>query len=206
VEICENNSDKTEAREGEEMWFQILKQFYNMLTSVKEKTNDIRRTYFEEFSKKLSGEIKDILEKMCSYVSIQKIIENVTENYKNAEFKEFKKLLLKMLSSYSHQKNILISAKNLLANSVLYNVIELKKINQKGNKYNLYKCDQCSKLFNHIADEAIYIFRCGHKCHIRCSGNEDGDVICIICRRNEIESSVSSTNASLIKPRVSIVI
>jgi hypothetical protein len=203
VEICENNSDKIENSDGQDMWFQILEQLYNMLNSIREKSNEIRKNYFEDLNKRLSSEIKDILEKMCSYVSIQAIITNVTEKYKNAEFNEFKKLLLKMLNSYSHLKNILISAKNLLANSVLYNVKELKKLNQKGCKYNLYKCDQCSKLFNHMSDEGIYVFGCGHKCHIRCTTTIDNDIICIICRKNEIENSVTNPNIrSLIQARV----
>jgi WD40 repeat protein len=205
VEICENNSDKVESPDGEEMWFLILEQLYGMLTKIRESSsaNETRKTYYEELNKRISQDIKDILEKMCSYVSIQKIITNVTEKYKQAEFKEFKKLLLKMLSSYSHLKNILISAKNLLANSILYNVIELKKLNHRGNRYNLYKCDQCSRLFNHMSDEAILVFGCGHKCHMKCVGNDDSDVICNICRRNEIENSVTNPNIrSLIQSRV----
>jgi len=130
----------------------------------------------------------------------------VIENYKQAEFKEFKKVLLKMLSSYSHLKNILISAKNLLANSILYNVIELKKLNQKGNKYNLSKCDQCGKRFNnHILDETILLFGCGHKCHVNCALNVLADKICNICSKNEIENSVTNPNIrSLIESRVII--
>lgn len=208
VDICENNADKVESSDGEEMWFQILEQLYNMLTQIKEAShsNETRKSYYEEINKRISQDIKEILEKMCSYVSIQKIITNVTEKYKQAEFKEFKKLLLKMLSSYSHLKNILISAKSLLANSILYNVIELKKLNHKGNKYSLYKCDQCAKLFNHLSDEAIYVFGCGHKCHIRCAITTDSDVICNICRKNEIENSVTNPNIrSLIQSRGSII-
>ena len=113
-----------------------------------------------------------------------------------------------MLSSYSHQKNILNSAKNLLANSILYNVIELKKMNTKGNKYNLYRCDGCNKLFNHLTNESINLFGCGHKYHSKCLGlvkNEEmREIICGICLKNEIENSMVNTNIKSLIERVEV--
>ena len=206
VDICENNPDRLEGKEGEEIWFLILTNLYNMIAVFKDKSNlnEVRKNHFEDLNKKLSQEMKKILEKMCAYVNIDRIIFKVIDNYKQAEFKEFKEVLLKMLSSYSDLKNILISAKNLLANSILYNVIELKKLNQKGNKYNLGKCDQCGKKFNNvIIDETILLFGCGHKCHVNCALNLGGEKICNICSKNEIENSVTNPNIrSLIQSRV----
>jgi hypothetical protein len=207
VNICENNVDRIEQPECQEMWFTILEQLYKQTTLVKEKSQSVetRRSYYEDLLKRLSSDIKETLEKMCSYVSIKAIITNVTEKYKEAEFKEFKNLLLNMLLSYSHLKNILISAKNLLANSILYNVIELKKLNQKGNKYSLYKCDQCSKLFNHLNDEAIYVFGCGHKCHPGCAIKIEDEFNCNICIKNEIENSVTNPGIRSLIQRVRVI-
>ena len=92
-----------------------------------------------------------------------------------------------MLSSYSHQKNILNSANNLLANSVLYNVLELKKLNSRGCKLTLYKCDYCEKLFNHISDEPIFAFFCGHKFHLKCCSVDNNTLSCEICKKNEFD-------------------
>jgi hypothetical protein len=203
VGICENNADRIEEYECQDMWFTILEQLYKQTALVKEKSNtEIRKSYYEDLQKRLSGDIKETLEKMCSYVPIKAIITNVTEKYKEAEFKEFKNLLLNMLLSYSHLKNILISAQNLLANSILYNVIELKKLNQKGNKYNLYKCDQCGRLFNHINDEPVYIFGCGHKCHSNCAVLIGEEYNCNICIKNEIENSVTNPGIRSLIQRV----
>lgn len=103
-----------------------------------------------------------------------------------------------MLSSYSHQKNILQSANNLLSNSVLYNVIELKKLNSKGCRLNLYKCDSCDKLFNHMNDEPIYGFFCGHKFHLKCCSFKDGqEMICEICKKNEFDYQADVKQAPL---------
>lgn len=113
-----------------------------------------------------------------------------------------------MLSSYSHQKNILNSAKNLLANSILYNVLELKKLNSKGNRYNLYRCDGCNKLFNHLSNETIAVFGCGHKYHSKCSGfvknGDDREIICSICLKNEIENSIMNPNIKSLIERVNL--
>lgn len=92
-----------------------------------------------------------------------------------------------MLNSYSHQKNILNSANNLLANSVLYNVIELKKNNVKGCRLNLYKCDYCEKLFNHLSDEPIFGFFCGHKFHLKCCSVDKNALSCEICKKNDFD-------------------
>jgi len=205
VQICENNVSKNDASDdNQEMWFMILEQLYNMIEITKEKSHTKFKIYADELNKKLSSELKEVLEKMCSYVSIEAIIKNVTEKYKQAEFKEFKNLLLNMLSSYSHLKNILISAKNLLSNSVLYNVIELKKLNQKGNKYNFNRCDQCSKGFNPLSEDEIVIFGCGHKCHFKCVSRNEVDPYCITCRKNEIENSLFSLGRQSLIHRVII--
>jgi WD40 repeat protein len=204
--ICENNADRVGEMECKEMWFAILEQLYSQSSVVKDKHVDTRKNYYDDLQKRLSSDIKETLEKMCSYVPIEAIITNVTEKYKEAEFKEFKNLLLNTLLSNSHLKNILISAKNLLANSILYNVIELKKLNQKGCKYNLYKCDQCSRLFNHINDEPIYVFGCGHKCHPNCAVKIGDEYNCNICIKNEIENSVTNPGIRSLIQRVSLFI
>lgn len=101
-----------------------------------------------------------------------------------------------MLSSYSHLKNILFSAKNLLANSILYNVIELKKLNSEGCRYNLYKCDGCSRIFNYLSEDNICVFGCGHKYHLLCA-EAKAEMICHICKKNEIENSVTNPNVKM---------
>jgi WD40 repeat protein len=204
ISICENNNSKNDlSDDNQDMWFMILEELYNFIETTKNYFNNRFKTYAEDLNKKLSTELKDVLEKMCSYVSIEAIITNVTEKYKQAEFKEFKKLLLNMLSSYSHLKNILISAKNLLSNSVLYNVIELKKLNQKGNRFNFNKCDQCSKGFNPISEDPIIVFGCGHKCHFKCACYDDnGEAYCITCRKNEIENSLFTIGRKSLIQRV----
>ena len=123
IVICERNEQQTD-----DLWFRLLDNLYLLLTSVTEKKkkeenegNKEKKTHFEELETMLSMNIKDLLEKMTSYVSIKKIIEKVTEKKNNAEYREFRELLDKMLNSYSNLTKILDSAKQLLHNSVIIN-------------------------------------------------------------------------------------
>jgi len=108
-----------------------------------------------------------------------------------------------MLTSYGHLRNILNSAKNLLSNSVLYQIVELKKLNNEGSSIFLYKCDLCHNLFDHEYDESIYVYGCGHKFHIQCAHDKDNHYVCQICKKNELEDNVTNPNmvtrASLIE-------
>jgi len=98
-----------------------------------------------------------------------------------------------MLSSYGHLKNILNSAKNLLSNSVLYQVIELKKLSLDGARFNLYKCDGCNKIFEHSGEEIVYVFLCGHKYHFECASYHN-QLVCVLCKKNQMENSVTNPN------------
>ena len=74
VELCEKNSNKVDGRE-DELWFPLLEQLYKMSKEIREKPLDSPRKFiFDQINKKFSQDIKDLLEKMCSYVSIQLII------------------------------------------------------------------------------------------------------------------------------------
>lgn len=74
VELCEKNSNKVDGRE-EELWFPLLEQLYKMSKEIRDKMGDSpRKNIFEPMHKRISLEIRDLLEKMCSYVSIQLII------------------------------------------------------------------------------------------------------------------------------------
>ena len=209
IVICERNEQQTD-----DLWFRLLDNLYLLLTSVTEKKkkeenegNKEKKTHFEELETMLSMNIKDLLEKMTSYVSIKKIIEKVTEKKNNAEYREFRELLDKMLNSYSNLTKILDSAKQLLHNSVIINENELIRISQKGNDFILKQCDICHKDF-HLTSrkENILIFRCGHLMHERCAVNEnrteeeDSEMLeCKICRKNEIDSSIVTVSRSTSK-------
>ena len=106
-----------------------------------------------------------------------------------------------MLSSYGHLKNILNSAKNLLSNSILYQVIELKKLNNEGCRFNLYKCDGCNKIIEQYGQDSIYVFVCGHKYHLPCATYHNM-LVCFACKKNELEESVTNPN---IKSRASLI-
>ena len=203
ISICERNEQQTD-----ELWFKLLDNLYLFLSSVTKKIEkEENGKHFKELQAMLSMNIKDLLEKMTSFVSIKKIIEKVTEKNTNAEYREFRELLDKMLNSYSNLTKILDSAKQLLHNSVIINENELIRISQKGNDFILKRCDICHKDF-HLTSrkENILVFHCGHLMHERCVMNENSNeeensemIECKICRKNEIDSSIITVSRSTSK-------
>ncbi len=81
INICEKSSDRVEMGEEQDYWFQILQQLYKMDQQIKEKIIDSRRGYFKEINDTISRDIRELLEKMCSYVSIQAIITVINPLY-----------------------------------------------------------------------------------------------------------------------------
>ena len=193
IEVCEK-SPKSE----EDLWFTLLDKLYMFfrelnVNSIRFKENNINA--FMQLEEQLSQDIKDLLEKMTSFVGLKRIINKVTDSNTKAELKEFKDLLIKMLTSYSNLTKILESAKQLLTNSVLINIDEFIKIKNYGSGFNVTTCSDCKKdLQKSWRSEDVIVFYCGHIVHEHCVYKDDktGDIVCKICRSNEIEDSITS--------------
>ena len=190
--ICKKNEQNIS-----ELWKMFLMELYSINTEL-DKLKSKKSKQYNDFDQYLSKTITDLLEIMCNYVSIIEIIKIVSANYKDAEFKEFKNILLKMLESNGNQETILLNAKKLLKNNVLHKKEIFKKENSHANNFTLKLCDECHKEFDKSKDskEKIIIFKCGHILHDKCVlknySNEGEFVICSICRKNEIEESIDN--------------
>ena len=71
-------------------------------------------------------------------------------------------------------------------------IVKYNKLIQKGNYYNIRKCDECGKEFKAENKDKICLFRCGHKLHLICCIAEIDDLVCPIHRKFKIENSVTS--------------
>ena len=133
-------------------------------------------------------EIKDLLERMSSYVSISRIIEVVTEKNENAGFKEFRELLIKILNNYDNLSSILLSARRLLTNLVLENEYSYQSLILKGELLHLDKCHKCHKVIdiNEKNKGEILAFLCNHCYHKTCVTQYKRVYECPICRELEI--------------------
>jgi len=81
INICEQNSDKIhQGGAEEEYWFIVLEELYFLNHKLKEQITEEKKQLFLDFMDRISLNIRELLEKMCSYVSIQAII-NVNFNY-----------------------------------------------------------------------------------------------------------------------------
>ena len=188
INICEKAND--DEKIIKEMWFGLVKLCYEYRKKIiKLKINSILKIIIEDIQK--------VFEKIYSYVGIKSIVEYVTINNKEVEFKEFKPILIQMLYGYTNLYKIFEIERKLIRNSFggelkIYNDILLK-----GNFYYIKKCDECEE--NFVENDIISLFKCGHQFHLICCLKEENDLICPICRNEEIQSSITSFKGNQIK-------
>ena len=205
IKICENSSQGNE----DEIWFKILNKLFEYEKTLEQNLkkyneDDLKKSLIENFLNNILQNIKDLMEKMCSYVSITRIINTVSERNKNAGFKEFRQLIINILLNYNSQVSIFESTRNLLSNSIFHNEGDFQDLNQRGELLNIDKCDKCKKEFdkNFINKERIVVFNCKHYCHKKCTIKENKgawiEEICPICQSSDISKS-SNKGKSLIK-------
>ena len=205
IEVCEHDSEGKE----EDIWFNILNKLFEYEIKLSEYlkkhiNNELNKSLIEYIQKEILQNIKDLMERMCSYVSITKIMNVVSERNKNAGFKEFRELIMKILDNYSSQTNIFSSTRNLLSNLIFENEGLFQTLNQEGELLDIGKCDGCKKEFNKdfMNKEKIIIFNCKHMFHKNCTEKQNTqngiEEICPICSDIEFQES-SNIEKSLIK-------
>jgi len=192
--ICENNNLQLE-----DLWFKILNIFYQYEGKVGELLkihifNEKKKSDSERLSTIISKEIKELMEKMCSFVSVTQILNFVSEHNKNAGFKEFRELITKILSSYSNFTNILYSTRYLLTNAILEDEHYFQNLNLKGELLNSNKCDLCKKEFKEELGkkELLMVFNCNHIFHKDCISKKksryEKTPVCPLCSEIEFDS------------------
>ena len=196
MSICKDNSDKSDSADTEQMWFKLLQIFYSTLNEARELKVVESEEMVSDLQVTISTNIKTILNIMNSYVSIKTIIQFVTMNQKQAEYKEFKEILKTMLFTYTLYNNILHCTRKLISRTVRRSEEEYTRELRIGNVYHLLKCEECEKEFD--IEEKIMIFKCGHQIHLSCCTKNKTDLFCPICRREEIENQATSGDTSRI--------
>ena len=204
-DICENNNKK-----NEDIWFKLL----NILNKYEEESLNMIKKYENDYPKKKSSEqlhqvlmeeIKDLTEKMCSYVSIKRIIQVVTDKNKDSGFREYKDLIMKLLGIYSKSSEILFSVKNLLTSLILEDEKSFQEYNIKGKTIN----EQCDKCHKELMTDKIFIFNCKHMLHKECINiqyTEYGkEAICPICPATEIEKKNNNDEKSLVTQSLNLI-
>ena len=192
--ICENNNMQLE-----DLWFKILNIFYQYEGKVGELLkvhifNIKKKNSSERLSKIISKEIKELMEKMCSFVSVTQILNFVSEHNKNAGFKEFRELITKILSSYSNLTSILYSTRSLMTNAILEDEHYFQTLNLKGELLNANKCDLCKQEFKEEQGkkEMLMVFNCNHifhkECVIKKKARFDKHLMCPLCSEIDFDT------------------
>jgi translation initiation factor 2B subunit (eIF-2B alpha/beta/delta family) len=190
IKICQDTSEALAKEKnknnditnkgGDKLWFDLLKSLYDFVKRCESENK-------KEIEKKISENIEYLLKKMCLHVSLQNIIETVTEIQKDAQYKEFKNILEDMLRSNNSFNRILKNTKLILQSSIVKTEIERNQRSIRGNCYNNRFCDVCRKNFIKSKSEVLACFGCGHQSHRRCAHcNTNNYDECVICRREGI--------------------
>ena len=212
TKICKDNSEslmkkenKEQNKEGEELWFDLLKRLYEF-------EDELEKKNIEENNKKLiqntlQKAIEDLLKQMCENVTIQNLVGYVTDKQERAQYKEFKSILESMLRSNTSFDRVLNSVIAILKDSIENSESKRKKVTSRGHNYFYKKCDVCNKFYVNSKAEIIYCFGCGHQSHEKCchrkylkNENENRIILnneeeeenyipeCEVCRKNKIEN------------------
>ena len=201
-----NERDENEKKnEGQDLWFDLLKKLYEF-EGVLEKKEGLEENKKKQIQNNLQKGIEKLLQEMNDYVSIQDLVEYVTNNQERAQYKEFKSILELMLRTNTSFDKVLHNVMDILKDSIINSELQRKKSTSKGNNYNYKKCDVCEKNFENSPTEIIYCFGCGHQSHEKCAyirkikEDHNKNVIntgkiednpnfrpeCVICHRNRI--------------------
>ena len=206
--ICENNDVHQQ-----ELWFKILRIFYDYEKRVSElvkinRFQNQKKILSEKLSLLISTEIKELLEKMCSFVDVTEVLNFVSENNKNAGFKEFRELITNLLGNYGNFTNILYSARKLLTNSILRDEIQFQKTNLKGDLLNAKICDLCKQEFKEVQGkkELIIVFSCNHIFHKECitKNKPQRNLECPLCREFEVSLGIGKGRTIINKKNVKL--
>ena len=205
IQVCENNAQGNE----DDIWFNILNKLFEYEKKLEEylnkyKDNELNKSLIDHMQNDILQNIKDLMERMCSYVKITRIINVVADRNKHAGIKEFRELIMKILINYNSQTNILSSTRSLLSNLIFDNEGKFQNLNQEGEILDKEVCDKCKKEFNKhfMSKEKTIVFNCKHILHKKCSIQEETDLgieeVCPICYESDIQKS-SNKGKSLIK-------
>ena len=204
ITICENNDKNIE-----DLWFNLLDILYlyendSMKLAKKNENDSKRKKKSDDLYQNIAENIKELTEKMCSFVSIKRILKVVTDKNKISGFKEYKDLIIRLLGIYSNSTEILYAVKGLLTSLIFNTERSFQNFNIKGDVLN-EKCDKCK---NEIKGDKIFRFYCKHTFHKDCiimQNSELGkEAICPICKDSDNENK-NFEGKSLVKVNSNII-
>jgi hypothetical protein len=145
----------------------------------------------------MSQILNKFLEKMCLYVQIRLVINEMASKHKEIEIKEFKQILNKILCSFRTLTSILTSVKKTRGIFLYISVFDYMKQNRQGKEFTTKLCSYCNKRIDYVheTNDHILLFNCGHILHSKCSKKlllYDKIPICFTCKQTEIDESVKN--------------
>ena len=191
-------------------WIIILNLFYkyknkfnednkNNRLGLKFKSNTFESIY-GKIMKFLLENIEYILNKMNDYIPVSLTFNILCKEYKNAKFKEYSKMVVRLLNNIRRTEDNYKSILKIITDSLLNEKKSILNEIKRGLIFNENECYYCQKSINYdnMENQKIIFFKCGHIYHNFCCSNEKGQYFCNACTMNKIEESIDSDNSNLI--------
>ena len=187
IDSDEDDDKKDESNKIYECWLLFLNKLYSLFQEIikTKKQNE----YYLSLNEFFSNEIESYLKKMCFYVDINTILDNITRNYQEAEIKELKGILTRIVSVNARLFEFYKNFVDLICHNIDHQNKKYVKIKNKATIITSNICDKCHIDFNENDKDYIIAFNCGHVFHFKCLPLVK-DQICIVCRKEEIELNI----------------
>ncbi len=186
IDSDEDEDKKDDSNESYECWLLFLNKLYSLFQDIKSKKQN---EYYKSLNEFFSNEIESYLKKMCFYVDIKTILDKITSNYQEAEFKELKGILTRIFSVNARLSEFYESFLYLIGHNIYIQQKKFSIIKNKATIINNYICDKCHIEFNENDKDSIIVFNCGHVFHFKCLPLVK-EQTCIICRKEDIELNI----------------
>ena len=102
--------------------------------------------------------------------------------------KEFTGIIGQLFYNQRILEVICNSAKILIGNAVFKDINKFYHYRINGRNFEPKKCDYCGR---DIGKEKIILFGCNHYYHVQCCAEEKNLYVCFICKKREIEESIT---------------
>ena len=201
IKICQDSFDEANMEGNEELWIILLAELYYCYNDVKSYSNSANIAEAKRKAEKFfSQNIEYLLNKMCGFISIQKLVEIMSKDLQEEECKEFKLFMVKSLTSLSRFIRILHGTKKLISDIVMkeHDEYDINWIRGKNFETKHKNCDFCYKK---LEDNCFaHYFKCGHILHDSCVFEIKGFCFCSLCKKIEnLENAKYHENIALME-------
>ena len=170
--------------ENSELGYQLLNHVKTVNLKISQ-LKDLSTKTIEQIKNLLNDSMNKLILGIVGHANIENIIKRLAEKYSELRFENFRSVFNAAIMSYTSQKNLLDTAKNIFVYERLICFQALIKSNRIGISIKNIECVICGRLANLGLDKEFLAFTCGHVYHVSCTDTIDECDKCISMRKGK---------------------